>query len=439
MNLLKKCFFAPLLLVLCLGCNRRTETVTPGGAAATVDFSAYIAIGDSQTAGYANDGLYQTGQINSYPNILAGQLKDLGNKGFSQPLFSDAQANGSGYLKLTGIGADGVPTTTRVTDKLAVRGTVTIPGYGSVTLYTKYQGANQNFGVPGIKLADINSTNYGNLNGYFERLLPTASPNNMTTYAQQVTASPFTFFSCWLGSNDALGYALAGGAGVALTDKTTFSQIYEAFLNDLIAKGQKGVLATIPEVSAIPYFNILTIPQLLAAAQKVNPEVANIYIQSRNSADNNYTVRMATAKDLLMPTFKASTIGQAVSTASGSQPYGLSPLAPIENKYVLDQSEVALVKDYTNAYNTAINNLATIRGLAVFDVSTLFNTLKQGATISGVTVSADPLTGNIFSLDGIHLTPRGYALEANGFISAINAKYGTAIKPVDISKYDGLK
>ena len=34
-------------------------------------------------------------------------------------------------------------------------------------------------------------------------------------------------------------------------------------------------------------------------------------------------------------------------------------------------------------------------------------------------VNGDYLTGGAFSLDGIHLTPRGYAIVANGFIETI--------------------
>jgi hypothetical protein len=33
----------------------------------------------------------------------------------------------------------------------------------------------------------------------------------------------------------------------------------------------------------------------------------------------------------------------------------------------------------------------------------------------------------------------GYAITANGFINAINAKYGSSIPIVDVTKYRGVK
>jgi hypothetical protein len=64
---------------------------------------------------------------------------------------------------------------------------------------------------------------------------------------------------------------------------------------------------------------------------------------------------------------------------------------------------------------------------------------EHGLVEQGVQLSSAYISGGIFSLDGVHLTPRGYAIVANGFISAINAKYGSTIPPVDISNYNGVK
>jgi hypothetical protein len=45
------------------------------------------------------------------------------------------------------------------------------------------------------------------------------------------------------------------------------------------------------------------------------------------------------------------------------------------------------------------------------------------------------VTGGTFSLDGVHPSPRGYALIANKFIEAINAKYGSNLNGVNIGNY----
>jgi len=429
-----------LLLAGLIGLSAcKPELHTPKPTSGSADFSRYIAIGNSLTAGYADGGLYRAGQLNSYPSIIAQQMQSAGGGTFTQPLFSADQANGSGYLALTGFNPDGTPITAPVTSNLAIRGIQPIPGFGNVTLYTKYTGDLNNFGVPGIKLEQITYAPYGNLNGYFERLLPGNSPTNTTSYLQFVTAKPFTFFSNWLGNNDALSYATSGGAGDVLTDKNTFAYLYNLLITTMTANGAKGVVATVPDVTSIPYFNTVTVPAVLGAVQKANPQVQALYINALVSG-STYAPRAATAKDLFILTFPTSQIGQPVVTPYGTFPYGLTPYTPIDNQYVLDANEVALTEDYVNFYNATIKSIAASKGLAVFDAYTFLQNIKQnGIVVQGVSLNSNYISGGIFSLDGVHLTPRGYAIVANEFIKAINAKYGATVPLVDVSNYPGVK
>jgi hypothetical protein len=417
----------------------KPEVHTPKPVSGTANFSRYIAIGNSLTAGFADGGLYRSGQMNSYPSIIAKQMQQAGGGAFTQPLFSTDQANGSGYLTLTGFNADGTPITTPVTTNLGIRGQATVPGFGNVTLYTKYTGDINNYGVPGIKLQQITYAPYGNLNGYFERLLPGDSPTNTTPYLQFVTAKPFTFFSNWLGNNDALSYATSGGAGDVLTDKQTFAYLYKVLITTMTANGAKGVVATVPDVTSIPYFNTITVPAVLGAVQKANPQVQALYINALVSG-NTYAPRAATANDLLVLTFPTKKIGQPVQTPVGPLPYGLTPYTPIDNQYVLDEKEVSLTEDYIGFYNSTIKTIAQSKGLAVFDAYAFLQGVKEhGIVEQGVSLNANYISGGIFSLDGIHLTPRGYAMVANEFIKAINAKYGSTLPFVDVANYAGVK
>ena len=412
---------------------------TPAPTKGSADFSRYIAVGNSLTAGYADGGLYLAGQQVSYPGIIGKQMQSVGGGVFKQPLFNSDQANGSGYLTLTGFNADGTPITTPVTTNLAIRGVQPIPGFGNVVLYTKYTGDIDNYGVPGIKLLHSNYAPYGNLNGFYERLLPGNAGTNTTAYIDFVTAKPFTFFSNWLGNNDALGYATSGGAGDVLTPKDQFAGLYNLLIGRLTAGGAKGVVGTLPDVTSIPYFNTLTVGAILAGVQKANPQVQALYINALVSG-TAYAPRVATAQDLIVLTFPTSKIGQPVSTPYGTFPYGLTPYTPIENQYVLDQNEVSLTEDYVNSYNATIKSIAEQHGLAVFDAYTfLLNVKQHGAVVDGVSVNSSYISGGLFSLDGVHLTPRGYAIVANEFIKAINAKYGSSIPLTNVSDYSGVK
>jgi lysophospholipase L1-like esterase len=421
----------------------KPEFKTPVATQGAADFSKYISVGNSLTAGYADGGLYLEGQQNSYPSIIARQMQQIGGGTFTQPLFSESQANGSGYIKLTGFDASGSPITANVTDNLAIRGIVPIPGFGNVTTYTKYSGDINNYGVPGIKLLHITLASYGNLNGYYERLLAGNAGTNTTAYLDFVTAKPFTFFSNWLGNNDALGYATSGGAGDVLTDKATFTTLYTLLLSKLTAAGQKGVVATIPDVTAIPYFNTVTPALILASVQKANPAVQAIYINAKSNTDVNnttYSARPATTNDLVVLTFPTTKIGTMVSTVAGNLPYGLTPLTPIENQYVLDANEVALAKDYVNAYNASIKSIAASKGIAVADMYTFLNGVKaNGLVVDGINLNSNYISGGLFSLDGVHLTPRGYAVVANQFIKAINTQYGSNIPLANVASYRAVK
>ncbi|TRX02084.1 SGNH/GDSL hydrolase family protein [Flavobacterium gawalongense] len=152
--------------------------------------------------------------------------------------------------------------------------------------------------------------------------------------------------------------------------------------------------------------------------------------------------RQATAADLVvLPT--QSAIG-AAPTASDSG-IGMAPPSPLnkfgityplQDKHVLVPTEVAEVKVATDAYNSSIKTIADAKGLAFVDTKVIMTQLSSGGIVSNsFTLTSAYVTGGAFSLDGVHPSPRGYALIANAFTAAINAKYSSTLKPVDLSLY----
>ncbi|WP_025143249.1 SGNH/GDSL hydrolase family protein [Pedobacter jeongneungensis] len=407
----------------------KPEIETPAGTTAgQANFSKYIAVGNSLTSGFADGGLYLEGQKVAYPNLIAAKMASVGGGAFTSPFFTDAQANGSGYISLTAL-VNGTPTLTPVLGN----GWRDAPTNSRLF---KYSGEVQNLGIPGMRV-DLSfdpTLTFSAANPYFERLLTDAQVGK-TNYFQFIQGRNHTFFSLWLGNNDVLGYATNGAVTVTgdpttvLTDKVTFSSLYSNLLNALTAGGQKGIVATIPDVTAVPYFNTVTPAALLNAAKAINPAAAAIYIQTGTGA-----VRAATSEDLIRLPFQSAGL-----FGTGAIPYGLHPLNPIANNWVLDKDEVIKVKDYVNSYNSSIKSLATSKGLAIADTYTYFNQVKTGINLQGVGINAAFITGGAFSLDGIHLTPRGNAVIANVFIDAINAKYGSTIPTIDITQYRAVK
>ncbi|WP_316850893.1 SGNH/GDSL hydrolase family protein [Pedobacter agri] len=412
-------FFAAVLL---FAASCKPEIDTPAGTSAgQANFGKYISVGNSLTAGFADGGLYLEGQKVAYPNLLAAQMASVGGGTFTSPFFADAQANGSGYLNLSAL-VNGSPTLSNVTTNLA---------YRDATHLAKYSGEIQNLGVPGMRVDLAFAAPYSAANMYMERLL-TDSQVGTTTYFQFIQGRNHTFFSLWLGNNDALGWATNGGvttdATNVLTDKATFSMLFSNLVNALTAGGQKGVVGTIPDVTAVPYFNTVTVPALLAAAKAINPAAVAVFIQTATG------VRAATSEDLIRLPFQSAGL-----FGTGTIPYGLDPRNPIANNWVLDKDEVARVKDYVNSYNSTIKSLANSKGLAIADTYTYLNLVKAGVAIQGININSAFITGGAFSLDGVHLTPRGNAVIANVFIDAINGKYASTIPTIDITKYRGVK
>ncbi|MFD2937274.1 SGNH/GDSL hydrolase family protein [Spirosoma flavum] len=407
------------------------SSITPTKGSA--DFTKYVAVGNSLTAGYADGGLYRDSQLNSYPSILAGQFSTVGGGAFVQPLFTVAQAAGSGYLKLIRVPSLADPTSLITSIGQVAPGAV-VGGTAAAPLLAKFTDANQNLGVPGIRVSDILTVGYGSTRGnpYFERLVA----NPATTYFQYMSdnLNGATFFSCWLGNNDALGYATTGGS-TPLTPTDLFTTNFTAAINKLTEGSRKGVVIGIPNITTTPYFSTITIPLVLAqinALVKPTTPITALVIQTASG------IRATQAGDLLMLSNATdyATIGSAsVGTKLG--PYGLTPTNPLTNNVVLDAGEITALNASITTYNGIMKAQADAKGVAYTDPNAVLSQVAAagGLTQNGITYTSSFIQGGVFSLDGIHLTPAGYALMANEIIKQINAKYSATIPQVNSASY----
>jgi hypothetical protein len=240
-NWIYKLFAASAAIVLIFGCEPNIDVPAPSSGGA--DFSNYIAVGNSLTAGYADGGLYDDAQMQSYPAIIAGQINKISPITFTQP---DIPGNGSGYIFLSSLAPD-----------LGIA----LPDGDWLN---QLEGPFNNLGVPGIRVKDISVAGYGstqNANAYFYRMLGGKDANS--TYLSVVAESAPTFFTCWMGNNDVLGYASSGGAfGIGglpgtglngLTDKAEFASLYTSLIN-AFGSNARGVVVTLPDITLAPFF-----------------------------------------------------------------------------------------------------------------------------------------------------------------------------------------
>lgn len=407
-------------------------------SAGTADFSTYIALGNSLTAGYADNSLTRSGQEMSYPNMLASQFKYVGSGDFLQPLLPGNYGWPNRALELGS-----------TTSCLGVTSLGPIPYQGGLdTVGSSVPIANRlynNLGVPGIKIAHYLVNGYGLLNPYAGRFYSNPNVKSPFDIALEQHGS---FYTVWLGSNDVLAYAVSGGSGsnsgLGLNDITpipVFQMIYDSLVNNITRNGAKGVLISIPEVTNTPFFNTINPKGLnLSSAEAAQLTAAYAGMGASHvtfTEGENYFV----VEDDVLGVRKMKAGEYLLLTTPGDSLRcgGWGSMRPIPKQFVLDEDEVVNVKFATTQFNNIIAEAAERTGIAFLDINNLMQTLTTGYKYDGVSYSPTFVTGGTYSLDGIHLSPRGYALVANEIIKATNLTYKSSLPMVNVNQYPGIK
>ncbi|WP_366010257.1 G-D-S-L family lipolytic protein, partial [Maribacter sp.] len=237
----------------------------PALTAGSADFSNYVSLGNSLTAGFTDGALFQASQSLSLPNLLSQKFSLVGGGTFTQPLTND----NLGGLALAGTRIQGPRLVFGGAGPVSLESLI-----GDVTVTTDIAlnnptGPFNNLGVPGAKSFHLLAPGYGNIanvqlglaNPYFVRM--TGATPDISVLQMAVGQSP-SFFSLWIGNNDVLGYATTGGDGtnpitpVSGAPGVGFDGSYGALIASLTATGAKGVVANIPNVTDVPHFT--TVP-----------------------------------------------------------------------------------------------------------------------------------------------------------------------------------
>ncbi|MDG1227513.1 MAG: G-D-S-L family lipolytic protein [Polaribacter sp.] len=453
-----------------------------------LDFSKYIALGASFTAGYTDGALFTKAQENSFPNILASKF----GADFNQPLMKDNIGGfvfGGNVIQAPRLYFNGA-------------GPVRLEALPTTGLVDRAEGSSfNNYGVPGAKSFHLVAPGYGNpagilagsANPYYARM---ASSAGATVLGDVMAESPTFFTLSEVGGNDVLGYATSGGSGVDqspsatnptgnldpatygsndITNPLVFDQVFKSMVTTMTSGGSKGVIATVPDITLLPYFTTVPynpIPMDEATATAVNgayavynagiqqafgalvalnvisEDMANAEVAKRTISfavgqnpvviiDESLTdlgalnpafsalqqLRQTTEEDLLVLPGSAF-IG---TLADPSNPLSVNGVGvALADQWVVTSSELASISTATAAYNATITDVASSNdNVALVDLNAILREASGGIVFDNYTITTSLVTGGLVSLDGIHLTGRGYALMANRILGAIDDKFGS--------------
>lgn len=374
----------------------------------SLDLSSYVALGDSYSAGYVDGALGRETQVESLPAILAQQFALAGGGAFTQPLMPEGKSIGgtaideqgtlNGYFQLQVVNQQLTP----------------VPTVGDMEVFGDIvgdQGPFNNMAVPGAKASHLLTPLFSTPevgNPYFVRFA--SNPGQSSVLSDALRAQP-TFFSLWIGGNDVLTSAIAGGSE-DITPPQEFAAYINLLMEALAAEGRPGAIANIPSIEALPYFSFVGTQLPTAIAVEDPAEEAGLRV-------------LLSGEKVLLPALQL--LGAGYGTLE----------KPLPAQYFLSRDELNDISLAITGYNEVIAEAAAEHNLALVDMHGMMERLKTGMMVDGNNYSSTFISGQVLSLDGIHATPRGYAIIANEFIRAINAKYSASVPLVNVNDYRG--
>lgn len=390
----RSCFLLALPLALLQQPSARAQ-------ASFGNWSTYVSLGDSLTAGVVSSSLVRTHQERSYPAQLA---RASGATSFEQPLVSEP----------------GLPPELTLVSLLPsplIAPKATLPGVPVNLLLPRPYN---NLGVPGANTLDLLTRTSGGSHDLVLRGLGTALTQALALRPSVVTL--------WIGSNDVLGAAVSGRAieGVTLTPAAVFRTAYQQIVVALKSTGAPIVAGNLPDVTSIPF--VTALPRYVvnpATGQPVLSGGQPVPLLGPNGPLGEGSYVLLSAAPLLAQ-------GIGIPSSAGGRGQALP------DEVVLDANEVATVRARVDANNQAIREICAANGVPVVDFNAFLREMASGGrSVGGVRISSDFLTGGLFSYDGVHPTELGYAMVANEWIAVINQN-GGQLKEVDLSPFLGV-
>ena len=280
---------------------------SPTGQSGSADFSKFVSIGGAYVAGFGDGGLLHSGlQPYSVGRMVAVQLaKAGGSSTFVQPDINSA----NGYF---GPGPDGVPGTADDQGRwyLTISASTGAIGVGRAegdfaSVTTPYAGDMtkiQNFAVGKQTMGQFLIPNDGTvapLNPYFARF---DASGGTKSALEQMIGTGSSFFLAQLGTYDFLAHYARGGDPNVFPEPTAsaYGPQFEQALVSMLTNNPawKGVVGTVPDLLASPFFQMLGDPSALVPLDATD-DAATIGLLGQLSGGVNILLDQAVASQFI--------------------------------------------------------------------------------------------------------------------------------------------
>ncbi|HEU0013158.1 MAG TPA: SGNH/GDSL hydrolase family protein [Longimicrobium sp.] len=406
-NLRSLAVLAGLPLALAACAEDDASIVGPGAGGPL--FNRYVAIGNSITAGFQSGGINDSTMMRSYAYLLAERM----GTEFNVPFLSGAACPAPLSAPFT---------------------TAPTPPAGA-TCYrdSPLPRVLNNVAVPGENIADLLTVPASSRGSVY--LLHSLFLGSQRTQLQAAALVEPTFFTMWIGNNDALNAAVRADTTLLTTAAAFTSRVASVGAQMDALRPQGGVVIGVVNPNVIPLiqpgaFFYLAYQGAVAAGQP-SPFGRPVLADCAPGTPGGSTL-----------------VSLAITQATTAQVPAISCDASL-NPFTLTTQERDAIANRVTAYNTALQAEATARGWLYYDPNTLLtpfladpNAIRKCQALATATTAAQLQAavqttcpspspsvgfGTLISHDGVHPSTAAHALIANALAAAINARYGTTL------------
>ncbi|MCC7302231.1 MAG: hypothetical protein IT233_06295 [Bacteroidia bacterium] len=442
---LRQHFPVPALFFLWALAACTPDLELPEYTAGDANFSKFIAVGGSYMTGFQDGALWKKGQERSIGALMAGQFSKVGGGSFRQPLMPDHLGLGLNAKPWEGVfvHASRLGYKTDCEGISALKPLKDTFGLSLASPYLDGISGNsfQNLAVPYARIQDHFSLSFsaswqnGNPNPYYHRF---ASNVGNSTVKGDAVAQQATFFAAWFGMEEIYEHARSGATSFTIPSGSVFWHYLDQYLGALCANGAKGVIANIPDPSAIPFYTTIPWNGLELTQSKADSlNQLTGYMFNFVAGQNGFVIADPDSPGNYRKMIEGEYLLLTLPLDSVKCNY-MGVFTPIPDRYVLDISEMNTLRSFLQHYNSVINERASYYGLALCDMHSFFSGLKSGTMWNGVELNSTFVSGGFFSLDGYHPHQKGYAVLANEFVKSVCRKYNAVIPGVYCSDCDGV-